>query len=416
MEQAVRAPRQLGLSVESLEGARARASGQGLALHLEVTDPEVAAELKRRAEGEERERFALTALRVGVLALRSASGQVDATAIRQAGEELVARMRELLSPEGSLLASALDEHRGRILREFSLDDDRSAVSRLTKAFAATGEQIGKNLSLDEEGSALARLKRELDATIERMARDSADFQVKVGEALARIDTRKREEARTPLHGIQFEERLGALLAGEAQRLGDLCEATGDTTGQIKNCKVGDAVIELGVESSAAHARIVWEAKDKAGYTLRAALQEIDEARRNRRAQVGVFVFSRATAPVDLEILQRHGVDVIVVWDPDDPHGEVVLRAAYSLSRALAVRERRETRESAAAIVEIDRATRAIERQIGYLEDVRRWAETVRGHGDKIAERSAKMAEELKRDVEVLDARVGALRRASDPPT
>ncbi len=444
MEQAARA---MG-SVGSLESVRARGGAASLRLELEVSDAEVLAELRRHAEGDERNRFALTALRVGVLALRSASGQVDATSIREAGDALVTQMREMLSPDGSLLATSLATHLGEgspllkllsptdatglrahlgatiqealaeqrkhILREFSLDDERSAVSRLSKMFSATSEQIGKNFTLDDEGSALARLKRELDATIERLARDNAEFQARVGEALARLDTRRKEEARTPRHGVEFEERLGALLAGEAQRLGDLCEATGDTTGVIKNCKVGDVVIELGADSAAAHARVVWEAKDKNGYSLRAALEEIDEARRNRNAQVGVFVFSRKTAPEELEPLQRHGSDVIVAWDPDDSSGDLIVRAAYSLSRALAVRERRDDRESQAAMVEIDRATRGIEKQICYLEDVRKWAETVRGHGDKIAERSARMAEELKRDVQVLDAHVGAMRRA-DPP-
>src|SRR5450432_3339791 len=66
-------------------------------LRLEVTDAEVLAELRRRAEGDEREQFALAALRIGVLALRSAAGQVDAASIGEAGTELVSEVREVLS-------------------------------------------------------------------------------------------------------------------------------------------------------------------------------------------------------------------------------------------------------------------------------------------------------------------------------
>ena len=233
------------------------------------------------------------------------------------------------------------------------------------------------------------------------------------EAMARLDTRKKEGARSPRHGVEFEERLGALLADEAQRLGDLYEATGDTTGNIKNCKVGDYVIELGADSAAAHARIVWEAKDKQGSSLRAAVDEIDEARRNRHAQVGVFVFSSKTAPEGLEPLHRHGNDIMVVWNPDDPTSEVVVRAAYSLARCLAVRERRTDRESLAAILEIERAARGIEKQVGYLEEVRKWAETVKGHGEKIADRSSRMVEELRRDVERLDVQIASMRTAEE---
>jgi G:T-mismatch repair DNA endonuclease (very short patch repair protein) len=508
MEQAART---MG-ALQPLEAVRGRGQPAPLVLTLEITDPEVLAELGRHPEQEARERHALAALRVGVLALRAASGQIDAGAIREAGMALVAEVRELLSAraaevtervaatltqyldpqsgvlpqrlqallrqdgelerllrahvggDDSLLARSLAAHLGegspifkllsphdanglraqltrtiedalaeqrkvilrefsldqkdsalsRLAREFSLDDDGSALSRLSRLLSATSEQIGKNLTLDDDASALARLKRELLSTIDRLAKDNVEFQAQVREALARLDTRKKHEARTTTHGVAFEERLGALLAVEAQRLGDLFEATGETTGAIKQCKKGDYVVELGAESVAAHARIVWEAKEKQSYALRAALEEIAEARRNRQAQVGVFVYSRKTAPDALESLQRHGNDVVVVWDADDPASELVVRAAYSLARALAVRERRSDRESQAAIAEIERAARAVERQIGYLDEVRKWAETVKGHGEKIAERSSRMADELRRDVELLDAQVAAMRMARDP--
>jgi hypothetical protein len=507
-------------AVQALDSVRTRAAvpvSAALApapapvvLTLEVTDPDVVAELRRHADEGDRQRFALSALRVGVLALRTASGHVDAGAIREAGTALVGEVRELLSAraaemtervsssltqfldpqsgvlpqrlqsllqhdgeldrllrahvggDDSVLARSLAAHLGegspifkllsptdasglrvqlaksveaaladqrqlilrefsldkkdsalsRLVAEFSLDDDASALSRLSKMLAATSEQIGKNLTLDDEGSALARLRRELVVTIDRLTANNAEFQSQVRETLARLDARRREEARTPSHGVAFEERLGALLAEEAQRLGDLYEATGETTGAIKQCRKGDHVIELGVESVAAHARVVWEAKEKQSYSLRAALEEIAEARRNRQAQVGVFVFSRKTAPEGLESLQRHGGDVIVVWDADDASSDLVVRAAYSLARALAVRERRSDQASQ-AIVEIERAARGVERQIGYLDDVRKWAETVKGHGEKIAERSCRMAEELRRDVERLDAHVASVRTASD---
>ncbi len=512
MEQVTWALSAVQSAVQPIEKARARGSASGVpvVLTLEVTDPEVLAELRRQADGPARDRYALAALRVGVLSLRAANGQVDAGAIREAGAALVGEVRDLLSaraveltervsssltqfldpqsgvlpqrlqtliqPDGeldrllsahvgaddSVLARSLAAHLGegspifkllsptdagglrmqlaktveealteqrrhilrefsldqkdsalsRLVAEFSLDDDASALSRLSKMLAATSEQIGKNLTLDDEGSALSRLRRELVVTIDQLAKNNVEFQSQVRESLARLDTRKREEARTPTHGVAFEERLGALLAGEAQRLGDVYEATGETTGAIKLCRKGDHVIELGAESAAAHARVVWEAKEKQSYSLRAALEEIREARRNRQAQVGVFVFSRKTAPEGLESLQRHGSDIVVVWDSEDAGSDMVLHAAYSLARALVVRERRSDRTSQ-AVAEIDRASRSVERQIGYLDDVRKWAETVKGHGEKIVERSTRMAEELRREVEHLDSHVASMRTAGE---
>ncbi len=503
MEQAARAVS----SVAQIEPLRPRASPAPMLLTLEIADPDVVNELRHVPEGSERNRHALAALRIGVLALRTASGQVDAASIREAGSALVGDVRDLLSArttelheriaatlthyldgqsgalpqrldalirtdgelermlrlhvggDDSLLARSLAAHVGegsplfkllsptdakglraqltsaietalagqrkeilrefsldqkdsalsRLVGEFSLDDEKSTMSRLSRMVSSATDQIGKNLTLDDEHSALARLKRELQATIDWLVRDNGEFQAQVRESLARLDTRRKVESRAPRHGLDFEDRLGEVLATEAERLGDLVQATGDSPGLIKNCKVGDFVVELGADSAAAHARVVWEAKDKRGCTLRAALDEIDEARRNRQAQVGVFVFSVANAPPGLTSLARHGSDIVVAWDADDPAADLVVRVAYSLARALAVREHCADRSAQAAIGEIESAARAIEKQIGYLDDVRRWAETVKGHGDKIADRSARMADDLKRDVDRLDAQIAAMR-------
>lgn len=64
-----------------------------LKLNLEVTDPEVTAELAKWKEGPERDGYAFTALRLGVLTLQQARGELDAQAIRRAGEHLVAEVR-----------------------------------------------------------------------------------------------------------------------------------------------------------------------------------------------------------------------------------------------------------------------------------------------------------------------------------
>ena len=63
------------------------------------------------------------------------------------------------------------------------------------------------------------------------------------------------------------------LAAESQRFNDPTEATGTTTGAIKNCKMGDFVTVRGPDSAAPGARIVWEAKDDKSYDLKRALAE-----------------------------------------------------------------------------------------------------------------------------------------------
>jgi hypothetical protein len=490
------------MAIESLFTPRTGRNAGAVTIRVEVNDPEVAAELRRHAEGDERDAFALAALRIGVLALRNASGQMDANAMREAGRALVGEMRDLLTaraaelttsisgaltqyldPQGGLfhqrvqslvqkdgeidrllaahlgaddsllarslashlgegspvfkllsptdanglraqlaqtLEGALAEQRKHILREFSLDHADSALKRLVDELTASNgeltkqvhgrvEVLARELSLDDERSAMSRLSRLLKATIDAMSKSNVELMTQVRETLARLDARRQEAARSTGHGRAFEQQLGDLLAAEAQRLGDVFEATGETTGVIKNCKVGDHVVELGAESAAAHARIAWEAKEKIGYDVRRALEEIDVARRNRQAQVGVFVFSKRTAPPGIEALARHGSDIVVVWDAEDVTSDVVVRAAYSLARALAVRERRTNDESQEAIAEIERATRAIEKQAAYVDDIRKWAETAKSSGEKIVDRATRMTADLAREIDRLDAQLASLK-------
>ena len=54
-----------------------------LILELNITDPELIAELEQFAEPAERDEFALKALKIGVLALKQARGQIDADMVRR---------------------------------------------------------------------------------------------------------------------------------------------------------------------------------------------------------------------------------------------------------------------------------------------------------------------------------------------
>ena len=71
--------------------------------------------------------------------------------------------------------------------------------------------------------------------------------------------------------------------------GDIFEPVGSVVGSLKNCKVGDGVVEIGDESSSSNnsngGRIVLEAKRQKRYSLKQALEEIRLARSNRDAQV-----------------------------------------------------------------------------------------------------------------------------------
>ncbi|MDX1649048.1 MAG: hypothetical protein R3263_04270, partial [Myxococcota bacterium] len=498
------------------------APGGELELRLLVRDPEVQAALAEYAEGRPRQDFALTALRIGVLALRQAEGRLDADRVRRESErwlaelarhlgehqrvlttEVAGTLREYFDPEsgrfherverlvrddgelaallrrqvgagdselartlahhlgeesplmrwigpeesggflGSLretvdrtlaeqrerilaefsldnkegalarLVSELGEHHGelgralderveKVMAEFSLDREDSALSRLVSRVEGAHQRIQTEFSLDQEQSALARMRRELLEVLDAHRKGFADFQQEVRGALEAMKARREAEDRGTRHGDAFEAEVFRYLQRASQGAGDVAVATGQSTGRIRHCKVGDAVIELGPESAAPGARIVVEAKEKERVTLRDALKELEEGRKNRDAQVGLFVFSRRVAPEGLQAFGRYGQDVIVVWDAEDPAGDVFLDAGLSVARALCSRAAVAREEAAVDLPGVDRAIRHVEKQARSLTEVETAATTIQNGSQRILDRVRIAKRELLAQVAALD--------------
>jgi hypothetical protein len=282
------------------------------------------------------------------------------------GERISELVREFsLDQEDSALSRLVrnvDRAQRTITSEFSLDDDRSALSRLKHMLEQTNAAIEGHLSLDDDHSALARLKRELLTLLKESSETNQRFQEEVKSALRAMQARREEVERSTRHGLEFEDAVYEVLHRQSQDLGDIAQRTGNSTGLMRNCKVGDCVIQLGPESSGAGAVIVVEAKEKAGYDLRAAREEIEVARKNRDAQVGLFVFSRKTAPSGLDPLARYGRDVFVVWDSEDAQSDLFLRVGMTLARALCVRRREQQATEQADLAAMDQAILEIEKR------------------------------------------------------
>src|ERR1039458_459985 len=72
-------------------------SVQSVLLNLVASDRETVAELIQRSDGRERDEYALAALRIGVLSLKHARGQIDADAVRREGEKLLKDLKNALN-------------------------------------------------------------------------------------------------------------------------------------------------------------------------------------------------------------------------------------------------------------------------------------------------------------------------------
>jgi hypothetical protein len=335
--------------------------------------------------------------------LKEFSLDIEGSAIGRLVKELKEKHGELTND----LKGKVDE----VVGEFSLDKEDSALSRLVGQVTAAQERISSEFSLDAEGSALARMKKELEALLERHNKANEEFRGQVREALASIQARKEESQKSTRHGVEFEQAVCEFVDRNAAACGDLVEQVGASPGLIPRCKVGDAVLTIGPEREAAGARIVVEAKQKAGYDVKKALAEIEEGRRNRQAGVGVFVFSKRLAPASVSSLCRYGNDIVVVWDVEDAASDVHLEAALSVARALCVRQ---TAEESNLDFDFDRMQKAIhevDRHAQGLDEIKKSAQSIRSSADKIEERARIIGDGLGRSARQLNEEVEAVKDA-----
>lgn len=501
-------------------------------LRLHISDLDLVKELSEYEEGNDRNDFAIAAMKIGAIAMRQAQGRIDADAVRQEGERFVDNMKNALeihqnevtgqisnclteyfhpdsgrfservkrlvdgddaeiaqairlqiSGDGSELTrtlsahvgidsplmhtldpnakdglinslaestdSTLTEQRKAILREFSLDnkegalnrlvdeltrkhgeigesleskiedvvsefdwkDENSALSHLVKQVDTAQRKISSEFDLNEENSSLARMRKELLGVLAELQQTNVQFQEEVKITLAEMNTRKEEAAKSTRHGIEFEGQVYGFVNDLNLNAGDVVTSTGNQTGDFGRSKKGDVVIQLGSDHVAAGARIVIEAKDSKSYTIDGALAELAEAKTNRDAGVGLFVFSSNSAPEGLEAFKRYGNDIVVVWNAEDPITDVILEAGVSVAKAICVQSRSHNQELGADIDAIREAVVDIEKQREGLGEITKSANAIDNHITKILNRSRIMGNNLDKQISILNERVESLREA-----
>jgi hypothetical protein len=329
-------------------------------------------------------------------------------------ENVVAEF-SLDQPDSALsrLVRKVEDTQKTIADQFSLDTETSALSRMSNLLNETKNAISSNLTLDSEDAALARLRRELLEILKRHEDRAAAFQTEVTAALGAMKAQREEAARSTTHGREFESSTVEFVEHEARRAGDIATATGSCTGAIRYCKVGDAVVELGPDSSAPGEKFVVEAKEDRSTDLNKARNEIELARKNRGALVGVFVFSEKTAPAGQEPFFRLGNDIFVIWNAEGTSGDVFLKAALSLAKALCLREARQRTTEAADFKLMDEAILAIETEAARLGNMKTWTETIKANSGKLLDEMRKLSEGLELHVQNLRNALSGLRPVTE---
>lgn len=320
---------------------------------LEVVDRALAGYLESRTP-EDRAETVERAMRVGLMALQSASSSIDVDHVRRAFDKLLADagesnkkataeveeiLRKTFANEGGVLPATLERFLGdkgelALFTKDLFDENRrdSALGKLNSIlgtyFDGDASKLAHLLDPTREASPLSGFRAEI-------AKRFDDVLLKIVELDASQKAAKGERKKGTAKGADFESRVIAEYTELLRATNDEIEGTGGVTGAIPDSKKGDAVITInGRDASASVLRIVVEVKDKP-MTGPAIEKELAEARENRKAEIALMVFSEAAAPAGASpfVISRHGVYCVV--DPEAPD-VAILEAGYRLARISAL--------------------------------------------------------------------------------
>lgn len=323
------------------------------------------------AERDEAERPLLIerALRIGLTALQDAGVTLDVDLVRHEFESLLQRTEAANEKAARALDVVLRQNfsdgDGRLPRTLErFLGDRGQLRAFVNDLFDEGKRdsaIGRMRSLlggyfDGDGSRLAQLldPTRLGSPLHQFRSEISDGFAKVHDRLTAIEAaaaaRSTERARSAAKGADFEAVVEAVLGDVARGAGDLVERTGDAAGDVIRSRKGDFLVTLDTSATkGTELRIVVECKDRP-VSLRAIREELEGAKRNRAACVGLVIFSEAHAPAGMAPFDVRSGDVYCVVDPESVD-RAVLEAGLRLARLLAMATRREaeTEVDAAAV-------------------------------------------------------------------
>jgi hypothetical protein len=348
-----------------------RVSGNGqmgdsfITLNLEVREPLLVAYFERWEEPE-RSAKAIEAVKVGVIALQTACPTLDTQIVKDQFAEMQtdfgrALIRYFAAEDGVVPKSLNDAfgEKGTLPQFFQryfdpatgklvrlIDGQIGPASDFGRRFDARNkdgiiavieekvktavnaklDEVLKEFSLDEDDSAMKKLMTKMD-----------DAFSKIREGLGIKAARMEEAERGHVKGFDFEKDLYSVVAEIGRQFDDETEFVRGTPGVCKR-KTGDHLITLGKTTGAPGLRIVVEVKDQA-YKAKDAISELQEAKKNREAVSGIFVFAKGREPVEFGNFKRIDNDYYCTVDKaalaeDGPLP--FMYAAYELARVQAV--------------------------------------------------------------------------------
>jgi len=279
------------------------------------------------------------------------------------------------------------------LAALDANDEGSLLSRLVRETQRAQQEVLAAVNPDAPNSPLAILKASLTQLLHdhgasqmelarRQEERQMTFEKDIREALTRIETKRAQDQKGTRGGLEYEDAVTSFVRAATQGAPCVFDVTGASAG-VGRCKKGDAILRFTAESAFAGVGVVFEAKRDASYGVQMALDELDAARKNRDASVGVFVMARSHAGEGFPRFARYGNNVLVVWDEQDPSTDFHLHAAILLGMGLATRIRTTGDEGdISALRDIESR---IEGELARLEKMEKCSGSIRKNVDDIGD-------------------------------
>ena len=253
------------------------------------------------------------------------------------------------------------------------------------------------------------MRSELLDGIERHRKTNEEYQGEVIEKLADMAACRQESERSTRHDKEFDVAVFDYIIERSQLSGDIATNIGETTGIIRNNKKDDIVVKLDQEHIAAAAKIGVEAKQDASYTFEKALDGQKGARENRGLDVGTVVFSKRTVSAEITPFFRHGSDIIVVWDSEDPGSDAYLDADLSVEKALSMHAKAHGEDVGPDLEAMEKAVLEVERQDKELGKIDTRTNTIKSNSGKILDRVRITRAGLQTQTAILQENLATLR-------
>lgn len=312
---------------------------------------------------------------------------------------------QYFGPSNSKVSRLIEEQIGpssRFARNLDPLNKESAICKIEDAvkkhLESKIQEMTDQFSLDIDGSALARLKLEIAKEVQEIKTSNNKFFIELKEALGMKVAKHEESEKGTEKGREFEDALYDYVAEIGRQLNDSTENLRATTGATPRSKKGDYVVCLGDTSAAPGEKIVIEAKKEHGYKIKDGIQELKEAKRNRDALIGILAFSKECAPPEIGDFHFIGNDFFVTIDNDALSSRaplIYLEAAYKIARALIVTTFQKDESKNVNVGQIKREIASIVESVSRLSELIKKAKTINTNSKTIEE----VIVELKADME-----------------